>query len=63
MRSLWPLGIVAIFAVVNEVIDYLTPGFWSARLSALDLVNTLVWPSVLFLLARRGKSGPVKVGR
>lgn len=61
MRSWWPLGVVTAFAVVNEIVDYLTPGSWSARLSALDLLNTLVWPSVLFLLARRGKSGPAKV--
>lgn len=61
MRSWWPLAIVAVLAVANEVIDYLIPGSWSASLSALDLVNTLVWPLVLFLLARRGRGGSVKV--
>jgi hypothetical protein len=61
MRSWIPLTIVAIFAVGNEVIDYFGPDPWNDGLSALDLANTLVWPLVLFLLARRGKSVPVKV--
>ena len=54
MRSPWPLAIVAGFAVFNEVIDYLAPGPWNGPLSALDVVNTLFWPLILFLLARRG---------
>jgi hypothetical protein len=54
MRSWWPLGIVAMFAILNEVIDYLRPDPWSLLLSAADVINTLVWPLFLFLLARRG---------
>lgn len=61
MRSWIPLATVALFAMANEVIDYFGPDPWNDGLSALDLVNTLVWPLVLFLLARRGKSVPVKV--
>ena len=54
MRSWWPLGIVAAFAILNEAIDYFATEGWSAQLSALDVVNTVVWPLVLFLLARHG---------
>lgn len=61
MRSWWPLGIVAAFAIGNEVIDYYTTEDWSAQLSALDVVNTLVWPLVLFLLARRGSNVGAKI--
>ncbi|TCJ39580.1 hypothetical protein [Parafrankia sp. BMG5.11] len=61
MRSWIPLAIVTILAVANEVIDYYGPDPWNDGLSALDLANTMVWPLVLFLLARRGKTGPVKV--
>lgn len=60
MRSWWPLGVVVVFAAANEIVDSFGPdradGF-----SALDLANTLVWPAVLFLLARRGKAGSARV--
>jgi uncharacterized membrane protein YpjA len=61
MRSWWPLGIVAAFAIGNEVIDYFANVEWSDQLSALDVANTLVWPLVLFLLARRGTDIGAKV--
>ena len=61
MRSWWPLGIVAAFAIGNELIDYSAPEDWSDQLSALDVANTLAWPLVLFLLARRGSDNGTKV--
>lgn len=61
MRSWWSLGIVAVFAVANEVIDYFSAGPWSLWWSAMDVVNTVLWPLVLFLVARRGKAASVKV--
>ena len=61
MRSWVPLGVVGVFAVGNEIIDFFGPDPWNDGLSALDLANTLVWPLVLFLLARRGKVGSAKV--
>ncbi len=53
MRSSIPLSVVALLAFVNELLDYGTPE-WELGSSVLDFVNTLVWPLVLFLLARRG---------
>lgn len=61
MRSVWPLGVVAAFALVNEVVDYAVSEPWSAIRSALDVANTMFWPSVLFLLARRGRGLGTKV--
>lgn len=61
MQSWWPLGIVVAFALGNEVIDYFAAEDWSDRLSALDVANTVVWPLVLFLLARRGNDVGGKV--
>lgn len=61
MRSWVPLAVVAMVAIANEIVDYLGPDRWSDGLSALDLANTLIWPLVLFLLARRGKAGSTKV--
>jgi hypothetical protein len=55
MRSPWPLAVVAIISLVNEVVDYLTHEIWEWQPNVLDLLNTLFWPMVLFLLARRGK--------
>lgn len=53
MRSPIPLTVVAVLALLNEALDYGAPG-WKPGPSALDVVNTLVWPLILFLLARRG---------
>lgn len=62
MRSVWPLAIVAALALANEVMDYAVVEPWSATHSALDIVNTIFWPTVLFLLARRGRGVGTKVG-
>jgi hypothetical protein len=41
-------------ALINELIDYLGPTP-SAYLSSVgDVINTAFWPTVLFLIARRG---------
>lgn len=55
VRSVWPLAIVAVFACLNEIADYAITDAWPARRSALDVVNTMFWPAVLFLLAQRGR--------
>ena len=61
MRSVWPLAAVAASALANEIVDYAEPEPWSATTSALDVVNTMFWPAVLFLLARRGRGVGTKV--
>ena len=61
MRSFWPLGVVAVFTLVNEIVDYAANDPWSFTHSALDVVNTMFWPAVLFLLARRGRGVGMKV--
>ena len=53
MRSPWPLAVVAVFALLNEAVDYAVPP--ASDFSAIDVANTLFWPAVLFLLARRGR--------
>jgi hypothetical protein len=55
MRSPWPLAVVAIISLANEVVDFFTHELWNWWPNALDLANTIFWPAVLFLLARRGK--------
>ena len=63
MRSPWPLAAVAFFAVANEVVDYVGPDPWPLWGSLADVLNTLFWPTLLFLLARRGRNQGDRVGR
>lgn len=60
MRSVVPLTVVAVLALANEVVDYQVGTGWESASSALDFVNSLFWPLILFLLARRGR-GPETV--
>lgn len=54
MRSWVPIGLVYAFAVANEVVDLLTPDHQFIPLEpVVDVANTVVWPTLLFLLARR----------
>ncbi len=52
-RSPIPLAFVTFFAIMNEVIDWLNdPGPVDLE-NIVDIANTVAWPIVLFLLARR----------
>lgn len=54
MRSVVPISLVYAFAIGNEIIDVLTPGYVANVVGAsVDILNTVVWPTLLFLLARR----------
>ena len=62
MHSIWPVSAVLIFALLNEVADSLRPA-WDFGPSALDVLNTVLWPTVLFLVARRKRVSPPLGGR
>lgn len=54
MGSLVPIALVYLFAVGNEAIDTLSPGSASSRWEpVVDVLNTVLWPTLLFFLARR----------
>lgn len=53
MRSWIPLAVVIALAVLNEAVDYFYGIKWDYMSSGMDLINTILWPIVLFLLARR----------
>jgi hypothetical protein len=57
MHSLWPVSCVWTFALVNELVDYFAPE-WQADTSALDVLNSVFWPTILFLVARRRRVRP-----
>ena len=54
MRSVIPVVLVWAFALGNELIDAFSPtpapSGWEV---AADIANTVFWPTLLFLLARR----------
>jgi hypothetical protein len=53
MRSPVPLALVAVFAALNEVIDHLAGAPQDSLEPYVDFANTVFWPAVLFLVARR----------
>ena len=53
MRSPVPLAIVIAFAALNEVVDWLSGGPPDSLEPLWDFVNTVFWPFLLFLIARR----------
>ena len=59
MRSWVPLGVVVGLALLNELVDYSESANWDLGSSSVDFFNTILWPTVLFLLARR--AGPARV--
>ena len=57
MHSNWPVGLVWAFALANEAVDYFAIGY-ELFTSLLDILNTVFWPSILHLVARRRRVSP-----
>jgi hypothetical protein len=55
MRSWIPLCVVVVLALLNELLDYGYGIIWDIESSTMDFFNTILWPTVLFLLARRSR--------
>ena len=55
LRSYVPIAAVYFFALFNEVVDFWQPDRPSGFLPyIIDILHTIFWPTMLFLLARRG---------
>lgn len=52
--AVWPLVVVIVAELVNEVFDRLRVGSWRIADTTQDIVNSVLWPVVLFTLARTG---------
>lgn len=52
--AVWPLVAVVVAELANEVLDRLRAGSWRVADTLADIVNSVLWPSVLFALARSG---------
>lgn len=48
-----PLVLVAVFGLANEIADHLTGRPQPAFEPIADFANTVFWPAILFLVARR----------
>jgi hypothetical protein len=52
--ALWPLALCWVAELVNEGLDRLRNGEWLPRDTLGDIANSVLWPSLLFALARGG---------
>jgi hypothetical protein len=52
--ALWPLLVCIAAELVNEVFDRVRTGSWRIADTVQDIVNSVIWPVVLFTLARTG---------
>jgi len=52
--AVWPLVVAVAAELVNEVFDRLRTGSWRWRDTIQDVINSILWPVVLFALARGG---------
>ena len=57
MHSNWPVGLVWAFAIANEAVDFFAAGYEPFE-SLLDVINTILWPTILHLVARRRRVSP-----
>ena len=54
LGAVWPLAVAIGAELVNEVFDRLRTGSWRWADTVQDVVNSILWPVVLFGLARAG---------
>ena len=52
--AIWPLAMVVAAELFNEVLDRLRAGSWRVVDTVQDIVNSVLWPAILFGLARVG---------
>jgi hypothetical protein len=64
MSSPLPLLVVAMLELANEAMDftryYVSHWPWTPGNTIEDIVNTLLWPTILLLLARMDRAGAVE---
>ncbi|MBD8546130.1 hypothetical protein [Sphingomonas sp. CFBP 8760] len=52
--AIWPLVVAIVAELANETLDRLRTGSWRIADTTQDIVNSVLWPVVLFTLARIG---------
>ncbi len=51
LHSPLPVLVVWVFAVANEIVDCFAAQ-WRIDASTLDILNTVIWPTVIYFVAR-----------
>ncbi len=54
LSSPWPLAVAVLGEAINEYMDRVNYGSWRWPDTSRDILFTLLWPLVIFLLARTG---------
>jgi hypothetical protein len=54
MQSVWPWLSVLVFEAINEYFGMMLNGTWNWPDTKLDIVFTLLWPTLFFVAARVG---------
>jgi hypothetical protein len=54
VRSVWPWLAVVLFEAVNEYLGMVLTGTWNWPDTKLDILFTLLWPTMFFAAARIG---------
>ena len=57
IAALWPLLAVVAAELLNECLDRWRVGSWRIADTVADIVNSVLWPTILFGLARAGLLG------
>lgn len=52
--AVWPLALTVAAELLNELFDRVRTGSWRVADTVQDIVNSVLWPAVLFALARGG---------
>ena len=52
--AIWPLALTIAAELVNECFDRYRTGSWRVKDTVQDIVNSVLWPVILFTLARTG---------
>jgi len=55
--AVWPLAVAIVAELLNELLDRLRTGSWRCADTIQDVINSVLWPVVLFTLARTGLTG------
>jgi hypothetical protein len=54
MQSVWPWLAVVLFEAINEYLGMVLTGTWNWPDTKLDILFTLLWPTLFFVAARIG---------
>lgn len=55
LRDIRPLLVVIAIELLNEIVDRIYAGSWRWNDTSRDIVSTIIWPAILYLVFKHGK--------